>query len=255
MNKRKGFTLIELLVVISIIALLVSILMPALGKAREQTKFAVCKTNLKSYGVLATMYADDNNGVMPNPWMCFYNSHEEYPGEPHRYCRWHNPDFDLNLYPQYAGPFWKYLKTKDIHLCPTFLNVARKKGDQHPSHAPGIPIKPNYSYSMNAYLYEKKISAIKRHAEVFFFGEENLWITPPYNSYAFNDTAFWAYHDPAWDSFGTFHNARKPDMEDGVVNAVFIDGHVEEVTRLDTWRLSAPDGYKMTPEAVKNMQK
>jgi len=62
--KRKriyGFTLIELLVVISIIALLIAILMPALNKAREQGKRAVCLTNMKSLGVCWMMYADDND--------------------------------------------------------------------------------------------------------------------------------------------------------------------------------------------------
>src|SRR5210317_49019 len=93
--RREGFTLIELLVVIAIIALLMGILMPALGRAREQAKFVGCKANLKSYGVLAFMYIDDNDGKMPSAWTSFYNKHQEYRGEAHRYCRWHNPDYDL----------------------------------------------------------------------------------------------------------------------------------------------------------------
>ena len=47
--------------VISIIALLVAILLPALNKAREQAKFAVCKTNLRQIGVSLWMYANDYN--------------------------------------------------------------------------------------------------------------------------------------------------------------------------------------------------
>lgn len=64
--RRRGFTLIELLVVISIIALLVAILMPALNKAREQAKSAVCKSNLKQWGLIWAMYTDDYEGRYPN---------------------------------------------------------------------------------------------------------------------------------------------------------------------------------------------
>ncbi len=62
MRRRSGFTLIELLVVISIIALLVSILMPALGRAREQAKATTCAAQLKQFGLAWYFYAEDNNG-------------------------------------------------------------------------------------------------------------------------------------------------------------------------------------------------
>ena len=64
MNRKTanyGFTLIELLVVVSIIALLISILMPALNKAREQAKAVICKTNLERMHFGVFMYAADNN--------------------------------------------------------------------------------------------------------------------------------------------------------------------------------------------------
>ncbi len=62
MHRRKGFTLIELLVVIAIIALLMSILMPTLGKARKMTKASMCMSNLKQWGSFFAMYTDDFDG-------------------------------------------------------------------------------------------------------------------------------------------------------------------------------------------------
>lgn len=62
-----GFTLVELLVVISIIALLLSILVPALGTARGAAFTVVCGTNLKSIGVAWLSFAADNNDYIPSP--------------------------------------------------------------------------------------------------------------------------------------------------------------------------------------------
>ena len=59
--QRKGFTLIELLVVIAIIALLISILLPSLSRARELSKRLVCASNIKGIGTSAKIYANDYN--------------------------------------------------------------------------------------------------------------------------------------------------------------------------------------------------
>ena len=58
--RSRGFTLIELLVVIAIIALLLSILMPALSKVKAQARGVVCRSNLKQWGVITALYAQDN---------------------------------------------------------------------------------------------------------------------------------------------------------------------------------------------------
>ena len=62
-----GFTLIELLVVISILAILISILLPALAKARELANRAVCMANVRGIIQAMTIYAQSNNGTFPAP--------------------------------------------------------------------------------------------------------------------------------------------------------------------------------------------
>ena len=62
MKKSRGFTLIELLVVIAIIALLMAILMPALNRAKKQARSSACQMNLRQWGTIWAMYAQDNSG-------------------------------------------------------------------------------------------------------------------------------------------------------------------------------------------------
>jgi prepilin-type N-terminal cleavage/methylation domain-containing protein len=62
---RAAFTLVELLVVISIIALLMAILLPALSKARYTAKMMVCSSNLKQIGTLVSTFQADNDGQVP----------------------------------------------------------------------------------------------------------------------------------------------------------------------------------------------
>jgi prepilin-type N-terminal cleavage/methylation domain-containing protein len=64
-NSALGFSLVELLVVIAIIALLASLLLPALSGAKERARRTVCKNNLRQFNISAALYASDHNEKLP----------------------------------------------------------------------------------------------------------------------------------------------------------------------------------------------
>ena len=66
MGRRPGFTLIELLVVVAILAILMSVLLPALAGARDSSRRVRCKSNLRTIGHAVEFYVDENREVLPN---------------------------------------------------------------------------------------------------------------------------------------------------------------------------------------------
>ena len=267
--KRKAFTLIELLVVISIIALLLSILMPGLQKAKQHAQRMICKTNLHNYGIAGNLYLSENDERFTDPWQSLYDSgtdSQTLPGETQRFCRWHNAEYALESVPEFQGPFWPYLESEEVNLCPIFKKVGKQRGSEHPGHVASIPIDPQFGYSQNAYLgYENKnpqwgvlkMSGVRAPARTFYFAEENMWVinnTAAGGSYrenisraVLNDTSLLARWTPTSktsydDAFATFHSPPGGDYNEGTGNAVMLDGSVESVQPHDqgTFRKAWP---------------
>src|SRR5437867_3436652 len=143
---KRGFTLIELLVVIAIIAILASLLLPALMKAKEQAHRIKCLNNQRELAVTWVLYSMDNNeALVPNG--------AQQPASGQRETLWvlgdyHNflPAFTNEMYlldPRYAA-FARYLKTKNVYKCPSDRTTYVVNQ--------GKPIPQVRSYSMNVYL-------------------------------------------------------------------------------------------------------
>ncbi len=180
---------------------------------------------------------------------------------------WHDASNNLDLHPELAGCMWPYLKGLGIHLCTDFDVIARSHGCggtwEHGTVC-SIPIEPQYSYTMNSHLNGdawdsvpaqfkagiskfRKETMVKNPSRVFYFSEENPWVIPELNVAGINDNNTRARPDNKADSLGTFHKAPRGDLNKGVVNASFVDGHVESVSPYPvgstfelSWPLSGP---------------
>jgi len=124
--RPNGFTLVELLVVIAIIAILASLLLPALSGAKEQARTVQCLSNLRQIGVTMLLYVDDNHDRFPPRNLASTNGMEFWTGP---FVGGQDPNFNGKADPSIwllttgfpsakARPLYPYLSRSEVFRCP-----------------------------------------------------------------------------------------------------------------------------------------
>ena len=217
-SRIRGFTLVELLVVIGIIALLISILIPALSKAQVAAKTLACQNQLRQIGLAMGMYTNASKGYLP-----FFTDY--------------GPPFTPAL-PAQDDKYWyqklfnnKYLPSKDVFFCTEWERVGNPPaGYSHKDYAfltggisYGMNLALSIPYKRNPATYEQaKMTQIRRSSETI------LAVDSRSASQWFTDGAAFVYPWPKAPLPGD-DSVAWPRHGGLVCNVLWVDGHVTNV--------------------------
>lgn len=216
MENRKRFTLIELLVVIAIIAILASMLLPALNNARERAKMIKCASNQKQLASGLLLYANDYND-----FSC--GSHLDVPiSVGSGYARWYGvAGYYLNVYQsldEYAASGMQAKMTK-LDRCPSYAG----KNTYATYGYSGMEKWPKKGYGMD----RRQLGKIRQASKVMWFGE-GLSNTRPGDATVFRMRIDWQDTGLSNSNLATVYNLGLHGGRTG--NFAFADGHVKGIS-------------------------
>ena len=202
----KSFTLIELLVVIAIIAVLASLLLPALSHAREFAKAAACSSNLRQCHYTFTFYAEEHDNCIPSPWANGGNWRTQWP-----YVMGYACGVDRSVHT------WNVLKHKEcqrLRGCPS-LRGQVESGVWAGKITYSMLINPGNGYWVGAPV---KIDAVARPSRTVYFID-------------MGGCQGEGVFDNAWTSENSIVAGRVHNPHNNASNCLFFDGHVALVDR------------------------